>query len=76
MQPHHFSSQTAGMPNNSIQKELSKLRKENEMLLKGLVRWKCRYRSVKRFLMDKGVPKEYFDEYNSRFDEGESKSRV
>ena len=52
------------------------LQRQNDLLLKNLVRWKCRYRGIKKFLLEKGVPAEYFDEYNARFGDGESKTKV
>lgn len=52
------------------------LERQLERALKGLVRWKCRYKGLKKFLVERGVSETLFDEYNKRFGECENKAKV
>lgn len=65
----NWNNHTGRKRDNSLEHQL-------DCALKGLVRWKCRYRGIRKFLLAKGVPQEYFDEYNKQFGEHENKSKV
>lgn len=42
---------------------------QHEKQTQSLVKWKVRYRNLRRFLESKGVPPEYFEEYNRRLND-------
>lgn len=48
-----------------------------EKAVKNLVRWKCRYKGLKKFLLAHGVSEELFEEYNKTLsDEYERKAKL
>lgn len=66
MNIHHFSGQT-GHHGFSKDRRSDSIEDSLNRAERSAAKFRAKYRNIKKFLLAKGVPQQYFDEYNAQF---------